>query len=90
MERRTILEVARIARLKLTDEEVEEFSRDLEEVLSYFSTLDEAPSRDEFELDPVRVEDVLREDEPCQEIDPEILRQSMKTYDRYVRGPRLS
>ena len=34
--------------------------------------------------------DVLRDDEPRMEIDADVLLRDMDTYERYVRGPRLS
>ncbi len=43
MDIETVRKVARVARLKLSPQEEEQFSRDLEEVLQYFSLLDEAP-----------------------------------------------
>ncbi|MCQ5375177.1 MAG: Asp-tRNA(Asn)/Glu-tRNA(Gln) amidotransferase subunit GatC [Methanomassiliicoccales archaeon] len=90
MDKQEVNEIARIARLALSDEEIEEFSSDLEDILSYFSVMDEAPTRDDFMLNPVMIENVMRDDEQYQVIDPEILRQSMKVFEGYVRGPRLS
>jgi aspartyl-tRNA(Asn)/glutamyl-tRNA(Gln) amidotransferase subunit C len=85
----TIEEVARIARLKLTETERTEFSKDLEEVLEYFSMLDEAPGEKEYGLNPIEILDMLREDEVGQEIDPELLIRMMDTFEELVRGPRL-
>jgi aspartyl-tRNA(Asn)/glutamyl-tRNA(Gln) amidotransferase subunit C len=85
-----VLKVAKLARLDLSEEEVEEFSRDLEEILGYFSILDEAPSTSEFDFNPVPIRDVLREDEPGLRIDPGELRDLMKAYQDWIRGPRLS
>ena len=39
---------------------------------------------------PIEVADVLRDDEPRMEIDADVLLRDMDTYERYVRGPRLS
>lgn len=85
----TIEEVARIARLKLTETERTEFSKDLEEVLEYFSMLDEASGEKEYGLNPIEILDMLREDEVGQEIDPELLIRMMDTFEELVRGPRL-
>jgi aspartyl-tRNA(Asn)/glutamyl-tRNA(Gln) amidotransferase subunit C len=79
-----------VARLKLTDAELEQYAADLEDILSAFSVLDEAPSVEEFDLGPIKVEDVLREDEVCRDSDPAELREVMRTKDDWVRGPRLS
>ncbi|MFP4546387.1 MAG: aspartyl/glutamyl-tRNA amidotransferase subunit C [Methanomassiliicoccales archaeon] len=86
----TLEEVARQARLALTQEEIEEFAADLEEILEYFSVLDEAPSHERWRFNSIPVEDITREDEPLLEIDPSELRDLMGTYQDWVRGPRLS
>jgi len=90
MDIETVRKVARVARLKLTPDEEKEFARDLEEVLTYFSLLDEAPRVDTHDFNPVRVADVLREDDPARDVNAEKLRDSMDTYQDMVRGPRLS
>jgi len=90
MDRETIAKVAKVARLALTDEEMERYAQDLDAILNSFAVLDEAPASDTYALNPVPVVDVLREDEPAQEIDPQLLRGQMGTYEDYVRGPRLS
>jgi len=90
MDVETVRKVARVARLKLAPDEEKEFARDLEEVLAYFSLLDEAPQVDTHDFNPVRVADVLREDEPARDVNAEKLRDSMDTYQDMVRGPRLS
>ena len=41
-------------------------------------------------INPIEVADVLRDDEPRMEIDADVLLRDMDTYERYVRGPRLS
>lgn len=90
MDREIVERVARIAHLKLTEEELEKYSVDLGEILEYFEMLDEAPGLDNFGFNPVEIGDVLREDEPSMEIPSEECLKKMKTYDGYVRGPRLS
>ena len=90
MDRETVERVARAAHIKLTEAELETYSRDLNDILSYFELLDEAPDCDGFGVNPIEVADVLREDEPHMELDPDVLLKDMDTYERYVRGPRLS
>ncbi|MDD1768580.1 MAG: aspartyl/glutamyl-tRNA amidotransferase subunit C [Methanomassiliicoccales archaeon] len=89
MEPEIVKKVARIARLQLTEAEIGEFARDLEEVLEYFSMLDEASGAEEYDFNPVKIQDVLREDSVGQDIDPELLTRMMDTYEEWVRGPRL-
>lgn len=89
MDRETVEKVARSAHLKLTEEELETFSKDLGDILGYFALLDEAPDCEEFGLDPIGVSDIVRDDEPGMDIDPDRLLEGMDTYENYVRGPRL-
>jgi len=84
-----VVRVAKVARLTLTEEELESFHADLEKVLEYFSVLDEAPGNESFNFNPIPVEDVLREDEAYMEHDPAELLRHMRTYHDYVRGPLL-
>ncbi len=90
MDEETVLRVARVARLKLTDDEVKMYSADLEDILSNFSILDEAPEVERFSFNPVDVEDKVREDEVFRDVDATTLRAEMRTHDDWVRGPRLS
>lgn len=90
MDKATVERVARAAHIKLTDEELERYSNDLNDILSYFELLDEAPGCESYGLNPIEVADVMRDDEPISQYDPDALLQNMNTYERYVRGPRLS
>ena len=90
MEEETVRKVAKVARLELTEEEVKQFATDLEDILQYFSILDEAPELSEFDFNPVKVEKALREDEVHNFRDVPKLKEQMHTTDDWVRGPRLS
>ena len=90
MDRETVERVARAAHIKLTESELEAYSKDLNEILSYFELLDEAPDCEGYGVNPIEVADVLRDDEPRMDIDPDSLLRDMDTYERFVRGPRLS
>ena len=90
MDLEEVKSVARNARLKLTEEEMQEFAKDLEEVLNYFSILDNAPDTGKHDFNPVPVANVLRDDEVCRDIDAGSLRDSMDTYQDMVRGPKLT
>ncbi|MDD1767423.1 MAG: Asp-tRNA(Asn)/Glu-tRNA(Gln) amidotransferase subunit GatC [Methanomassiliicoccales archaeon] len=89
MEPEVVKKVAGIARLQLTETEITEFAKDLEEVLDYFSMLDEASGVEEYDFNPVKIQDVLREDSVGQDIDSELLTKRMDTYEEWVRGPKL-
>ena len=90
MDREIVERVAMIAHLDLTEEELERYEKDLTEILDYFQMLDEIPGEDTLGFNPIIVADAFREDEPVTEIDPDELLKDMKTYDDYIRGPRLS
>ena len=60
----TVRRVARIARIDLTEEEVEMFQQDLNDILESFKILDKAKvSGVDPSFQPLPVKDVLREDE---------------------------
>ena len=90
MDKEIVERVARIAHLDLTEEELERYGEDLSEILEYFQMLDEIPGEDTLGFNPIIVADVLRDDEPRTEIEPEEILKGMRTYEGYVRGPRLS
>lgn len=90
MDREIVERVARIAHLDLTEEELERYEKDLTEILDYFQMLDEIPGEDTLGFNPIIVADAFREDEPKTEIDPDLLTKDMKTYEDYIRGPKLS
>ncbi|MCK9323655.1 MAG: aspartyl/glutamyl-tRNA amidotransferase subunit C [Candidatus Methanomethylophilaceae archaeon] len=90
MDKDIIERVARAAHLALTEEELARYSKDLDDILDYFEVLDEAPDCEGIGVNPIEVADILREDEPHMDIDTDILLRDMKTYEGYVRGPRLS
>ncbi|WP_400218805.1 Asp-tRNA(Asn)/Glu-tRNA(Gln) amidotransferase subunit GatC [Methanomethylophilus alvi] len=89
MDRDVVARVARTAHIKLTDDELERYSKDLADILDYFKVLDEAPDHEGIGVNPIEVSDVLREDVPGQDIDPSELLKDMKTYEGYIRGPKL-
>ena len=90
MDRETVSRVARTAHIKLTEDELDRYSRDLSDILTYFELLDEAPGCESYGLNPIEVSDITRDDDPSVEFDADALLKDMDTYERYVRGPRLS
>ena len=90
MDRQTVERVAHAAHITLTEEELDRYSRDLSDILGYFELLDEAPGSGTSGIDPIGVADVVREDEPAMSYDADRLLEGMNTYERYIRGPRLS
>ncbi|MDR0888016.1 MAG: Asp-tRNA(Asn)/Glu-tRNA(Gln) amidotransferase GatCAB subunit C [Candidatus Methanoplasma sp.] len=90
MDKEAVSRVARAAHIALTEEELDRYSKDLGDILDYFKVLDEAPEGEGNGVDPIEIADITREDEPHIDIDPFVLLENMKTYDGFVRGPRLS
>jgi len=89
MDRIVVERVAKAAHFALSEEEFEKYSKDLAEIFDFFKILDEAPEGDGHGVNPVEIRDVLRDDVPDISIDPYGLLEDMKTYENYVRGPRL-
>jgi aspartyl-tRNA(Asn)/glutamyl-tRNA(Gln) amidotransferase subunit C len=77
LSRDQVLHVARLARLELSEEEVERFGGELSKVLDYIGTIGEL---DLEEVPPtshvVAVENVLREDEPRPSLPAEVALES--------------
>ena len=89
MDSQTVEKVARAAHIKLTEEELERYTKDLDEILTFLEILDDAPECENWGLGPIEVADIKRNDEPHIDIDPEVLLKDMDTYEGFVRGPRL-
>ncbi|GAB7093617.1 Asp-tRNA(Asn)/Glu-tRNA(Gln) amidotransferase subunit GatC [Halolamina litorea] len=79
--------VADLARVDLSDEEVETFTEQFEAVLADFESLDEVP---EVESKPDLV-NVMRADEVAEGLtQEEALENAAETEDGYFKGPRVS
>ena len=79
--------VAGLARVDLTDEEVETFAEQFAEILAHFEALDEVP---ETEAEPELV-NVMRADEVRDSLSQEeALRNAPETEDGKFKGPRVS
>jgi aspartyl-tRNA(Asn)/glutamyl-tRNA(Gln) amidotransferase subunit C len=79
--------VADLARVALDDEEVELFTDQFADILSYFDSLDEVPEVEQ-ETDLVNV---MRADEERPRLDQEeALQNAPETEDDYFKGPPVS
>ncbi|MFB6309565.1 MAG: Asp-tRNA(Asn)/Glu-tRNA(Gln) amidotransferase subunit GatC [Salinirussus sp.] len=87
VEPETVRHVADLARVDLSEDEVQRFASQFGEVLAAFETLDEVPEVDtESELT-----NVLRTDEVGESLDREAaLQNAPETEDGYFKGPRVS
>src|ERR1044072_4601273 len=74
LDRDQVLHVAKLARLELTEEEVERFGEELSEVLNHIETIGDLG--DMADVEPtshvVNVENVLRGDEPAPSLPVEV------------------
>ena len=89
MDKDIVARVAKAAHIRLTDEALEKYSKDLGDSLEYFAILDEAPNHEGNGINPIEVADVLRDDVPEEKFESEKLLADMKTYENYIRGPKL-
>ena len=82
--------VAEVARLKLTDKEIQKFSKELKEVIETFSKLDKVDTKGiETSLQPVELKNMLREDKKEECLSQEdALSLSEHKKDGYFKGPR--
>lgn len=88
--REEVLHIAKLAKLKLTEEEVRLFQEQLGEILSYFRKLEEV---DTSGVEPLKevlpLGSVWREDEPRESVSPEeALRNAPKRRGDYFEVPR--
>jgi len=90
IDKELIKHVAELARLKLTDKEIDKFVPQLKEALEYFSKLDEVDTDNvKPSFQPVEIKNVLREDkeEKCLSQE-EALSLTEHKKDGYFKGPR--
>lgn len=82
--------VARIARLKLTEEEKKVFSKDLKEILEAFEIIKKVNTENiEPAYIPIEVKDVIRDDEPEEPLGRKLLELTEQKENEYFRGPKI-
>ena len=90
VDKELIEHVAELARLKLTNEEIEKFLPQLKEILDAFSKLDEIDVKDvKPSFQPIDLKNVMREDKAEQCLtQEEALSLTEHKKDGYFKGPR--
>jgi len=85
-----VKKVADLARLKLTDKEIEKFVPELKEILNAFSKLDEVDTDNvKPSFQPVELKNFMREDKIKDSLSQEkALENSEHKKDGYFKGPR--
>lgn len=89
MNREIVEKTARVAHIALTDEELDRYSADLDEIFKCLDIIIDAPEIENRGFNPVEIANVLREDVPSMEIPSEDCLKDMKIYDGYIKGPRI-
>jgi aspartyl-tRNA(Asn)/glutamyl-tRNA(Gln) amidotransferase subunit C len=89
VDKELVKNIAATSRLNLSEKEVEKFVPELQEVISYFSKLDEAVTDNvKISLQPIEIRNVLRDDEPDECFSNEqALAQTKHKKDGYFKGP---
>jgi aspartyl-tRNA(Asn)/glutamyl-tRNA(Gln) amidotransferase subunit C len=90
LDKETVKHVAEVARITLTDKEIEEYAPQLREILEAFSKLDEIDAKDtKPSFQPIDIKNAMREDEIKPSLSQEeALKNSPNTKDGYFKGPR--
>lgn len=89
LDKELIKRVAGNARLNLTDEEIERFTRQLKDVLSAFKSLDKVDTNNvRPSFHPQEISDVYREDK-AEKFEWEPLDNTKHKEKKYFKGPRI-
>lgn len=89
--RETVIHVATLARLKLTEAEIKKFVPQLEEVMDMFSVIDKADvNAVKPSFQPIPLKNVVREDtpQPCL-TQEQALSNTEHKKDGYFKGPKI-
>jgi len=90
IDKELIEHVAEVARLKLTDNEIEKFSKELKEIIEAFSKIDNVDTKGiETSLQAVELRNMLREDKEEKSFtQEEVLNLTDHKKDGYFKGPK--
>lgn len=91
IDKETVKKVAFLARLELSEEEIEKFAKELEEIEKAFSKIREVDTENvEPSLHPIELKNALREDTPKESLPQEIaLKNAEHKEQGYFKGPRI-
>lgn len=90
LDKTLVKEIAKIARLELTEEELKKIEKDMNDVLEAFSKISEVNTdKVEMSVQPVKIKNALREDkkEKCL-TQEEALSLTRNKKDNYFTGPK--
>ncbi|MBS3107673.1 Asp-tRNA(Asn)/Glu-tRNA(Gln) amidotransferase subunit GatC [Candidatus Woesearchaeota archaeon] len=91
MDKEIVIKVAKIARLKLTENEINLFSNEFDEILELFDKISNVKTENvEMAFHPVEIRNRLREDKIESSLSQEdVLKNSKNNKDGYIKGPRV-
>lgn len=90
IDQKTVEHVAKLARVNLTNDEVEKFSKEFSDILDLFSSLKDIKTDGiEPSFHPIELKNVVREDEPESCLtQKEALSNTEQKDDGFFKGPR--
>lgn len=90
IDRKTVEHVAKLARLRLTEQEIEKFTKELSAILDAFSTLQKISADASPSFQPIPLKNVAREDKEEQSLSQdEALANAEHKEEKYFKGPRI-
>lgn len=91
IDKEKVRHVAKIARINLTEEEIDKFSRQLNDVIESFTILDELNVEDILpSFHPIRTENVLRDDNISKCLNQkEVFDLACHKEDEYFKAPKI-
>ncbi|MFH1641624.1 MAG: Asp-tRNA(Asn)/Glu-tRNA(Gln) amidotransferase subunit GatC [Nanoarchaeota archaeon] len=91
VDKELVRNVASVARLRLTNEEIEKFAPQLKEILDAFSKLDEVDTDNVIpSFQPVELKNVMRDDKVGESLSQEkALKNTIHKKDGYFKGPKV-
>ncbi len=85
-----VLHIANLAKIQLSDEEVEKFRDEFQSILDYFDILDEVEEEIEPTFTVIQLRNVFREDEPGECLSREEAMMNAKHVENgYFKGPKV-
>ena len=87
---KTIEKIAKAARLNLSEQELQKFNADMEDVLKAFDTLKKVDAPQEASYQPVDIKDVARKDETEEPLtQDEALSNTKNKENGFFKGPKV-
>ena len=91
IDKELVKKIAKLARLNLTDKEIEKFTPQLKEILDAFSKLDEVDTRNtKPSFHPIELKNFMREDKVKPSFDKDlVLNLTEHKKNGYFKGPKV-